>query len=355
MKRGIFILCAVTMLLLGTTAQASINGKNVILIHGLQFSAILNPILRYNEEKRENDVRSQGGPELNGIVEGRIFYNSAERLEQNTEYLVRQLKELEGSRICEDGCYFITASTGDLVARHILQNLQAFGIDSKKFWVIASFDLVGAGYGTELADVGVALFEQNPIHDAIKPVIEVFAPTEFWIAGMGYNIRPTKARETATQRMGIPHLRVAGRGSNLFAAITKPILKGGDDSVVPLHSACASTKREAIYSCSKRRQMDGKNVAWTSGASGIIDDHFPILMARDMHHTQDDYTGIAVPLNNNRTFNGTNNIGTRVSLDEKTRTTGRWFWKQTFTTIDKPSNQTLVGFFREEFNAEEAE
>lgn len=337
----------VAVLLLSTpTASAKLNGKNVVFVHGLQFSAILNPTIRFDTQAREDDVRGQAGPEIDQIVDEYLYYHSGERLQQNEDYLKEQIKRLETKGTCAAGCYFVTTSTGDLVTRYVLQQRTKWQIEPNRFWVIASFDIVGAGGGTELADVGVTIAEGNPISAAIKAVVEAFSPSEFWLAGIGYNLRPTIARQESRISQNIPRLRIAGRGRNpVYGLITNAIMPGGDDSVVPLHSACGANSKLPIYSCSQKREMGGKHVWFTSGPFGYMEDHFPILMARDMHHTQTDYKGIAVPLNNNRNFAGVN-----VSFSEQNWSTGWWWWKTHYTTINKPQNQTLVKFFINEFD-----
>jgi len=344
MNRVGYIVVILAGLIMSLESHAKLNGKNVVFVHGLQFEAMLPP-LRTNTQAREDAVDSQSGPELDKIIDERLYFHSGERLYQNIAYLKGQIKKMEAEEVCESGCYFITASTGDLVARYVFQNLRNWGIDSSKFWVIASFDLVGAGGGTELADWGVTIFEENFVTETIKSVIEALVPVEFWLAGIGHNLRPTIARSTARQHNSIPRLRFAGRGKNSYGPISGLILKGGDDSVVPLHSACGSSRVEAIWSCSQTREMGGKLVGWTSGAKYFMHNHYPLIMARDMHHTQIDYKGLAVPLNNYRNFSGVS-----VSLKQKTRSTGWWWWRQTYTTIDKPSNQTLVSYFIREFD-----
>lgn len=345
MNRVVLIQIALVALLMSPGADAKLNGKNVVYVHGLQFSALLDPRIRDNQDAREADVDHQSGPELDSIIDARLYYNSADRLIDNASYLEDQIEVMVKNGTCAEGCFFITASTGDLVGRYVIEKLNHWKISSSEFWVIASFDIVGAGGGTELANIGVALIEGNVIVNTIRRVFEAVFPIDFWAAGMGYNLQPTIARRTARQNRSVPRLRFVGRGENEFGFVLKKFLRGGSDSVVPLHSACGSTKKEIIFSCSNRRSMDGKNVAWTSGASNFMHNHFPVLMARDMHHTQIDYKGIAVPLNNNSTLGG---VG--VSFKEKVRTTGHWFWKRTYTTIDKPSNQTLVRYFINEFD-----
>jgi len=62
-------------------------------------------------------------------------------------------------------------------------------------------------------------------------------------------------------------------------------------------------------------------------------------MGEDLAHTDSDYRGKLVAINNGRNFGFF-----RYNVAEKTRTTGWWIFKKTFRTVDKPSSKLAVEF-----------
>lgn len=344
MKKSVGCLILIIGLISGS-AQAAIGGKKVVFVHGLQTKAFTTLFDSNRDAILRADAQVQAGTYLRNFFDDFIYFDSAKRLSANSLSLYNQVKRLESEGTCKDGCYFMTASTGDLVSRYIMSRLGQWGIDSSKFRVLLTFDLVGAGGGTEGADVIVAVVEGNPISAAIADVLgKVFVggPINFGaLTGIINDLRPSIARQTAMQSNSVPRLRIAG-GEETF--LISAFLKGGDDSVVPLHSACGSSRAESVDSCSRSIGLNGK-VGSANGPRSYLYNHFPIVMATDMKHTQIDYTGTLVAMNNGRNFGPLN-----YSVSEKTRTTGWWIFKKTYRTINKPSNQQAVQFLVNEFN-----
>jgi len=126
----------------------------------------------------------------------------------------------------------------------------------------------------------------------------------------------------ATQNNSIPRLRVAGAG-DAFARITKPFIRGYDDSVVGMHSSCGSRFAGDIESCSSSIRSNGQ-LARAAGPTSLYHNHFPIIMGDRVDHEEmrNDvrYGGSLTTVINNRTIGGLN-------LDFVTDTGRRgWSW-----------------------------
>lgn len=329
----------ILMLLFAPTANAEIDGKKVVFIHGLQTVAFTSMNDPNRDAVLREDAQAQAGPFLRGRFDDYIYFDSAKRLSVNSASLYSQVKRIESERTCQNGCYFMTASTGDLVARYIMSRLGQWQVDPSKFRVLLSFDLVGAGGGTEGADTIVSIVEGNPVSAAISGVLaQLFLGISInsgTLVGIINDLRPTIARQTATQSSAIPRLRIVG-GQETF--LISALLRGGDDSVVPLHSACGSARAESVYSCSRSIKIDGQLTS-ASGPRTLMYNHFPIVMGKDMQHTEIDYNGTLVAVNNGKNFGHFT-----YDVNEKTRTTGWWIFKKKFRTIDKPSSTQAVEF-----------
>jgi hypothetical protein len=326
------------LLLFSTGAQATIDGKQVIHIHGFQPKA-LNPF--FKDKDRLIDAREQGGTYLKGRVDHYIYYDSALRLSQNSNELYRQVKLLERNKTCIKGCYFATISTGDLVARYILSRLGQWGIDRNKFKVLLSLDFVGAGGGTEGADLIVGILQGNRASAWLKSQISKYffgVQVNFAsIVGIVYDLRPSVARRHATQANNVPRIRISGGKAT---PILSSVIRGKDDGVIPMHSTCGSARAESIQSCDRGIAVDGK-LGSTSGPRSLRHNHFPILMAKDMGHTDSgQYRGLLVAVNRNKNFGHF-----KYDVSESTRTTGWWIFKKKYRTVKKSkSNQLMMQF-----------
>lgn len=332
----------VVSLLFAPLAYAEIDGKKVIFVHGLQTKAFTTFSSNRSDILKE-DAQSQAGSFLRSRFDDFIYYDSAQRLSANSSSLYSQVKRIESAGTCSGGCYFMTASTGDLVGRYIMSRLGQWGIDRNKFRVLLTFDLVGAGGGTEGADTIVAITQGNPVARALGDLlgsIFVGGPLNFnAVAGIINDLRPSIARQTSTQANVVPRLRIVG-GKTTF--LISALLKGGDDGVVPMHSACGSASQESIDSCSRSIRLDGR-VASADGPRNLWYNHFPIVMGEDMAHTETEYKGKLVAVNNGKNFGFF-----RYDVAEKTQTTGWWIFKKTYKTINKPSSKLAVEYLIEE-------
>jgi hypothetical protein len=127
----------------------------IVLIHGLQPQQLIS----------DGNV-TEGGENYwqgywNNRSDDRIDWPSYERVEGKiaTDYLWPKLKSYSETNFCSPGCIFVTHSTGDLVARYLIENqetwLENAGLSPLN--IVATFDIAGAGGGSELADLAVSV------------------------------------------------------------------------------------------------------------------------------------------------------------------------------------------------------
>jgi len=267
-------------------ASAQLAGKNVIAIHGFQ------PGNLFSGTQTEQQIIQNGESYWSDFwlqhADARIDWDSNERIEGKTaERIYDKITELSRAGFCNDGCVIVTHSTGDLVARYMLENqthwLDAQGLEPLK--ILTVLDFAGAGGGTELADIAI----QAANNDAwymwpLKEASEAFLGFELNANNMGvlHNLQPSVARTTATSVSGVPRLRLVGAGSE-YGGVTKPFITGSDDSVVPLHSACGASDNGSYDSCLSNLAMDGK-VESQSAPSNFFPNHFPLVMAEGAGH-----------------------------------------------------------------------
>lgn len=249
-----------------------------------------------------------------------LHYDSSYRLEGSTgigKTVADQLKALFTAKpnFCNDtgGCVVITHSTGDLVMQYIEDN-KASLLDSttqSRFNVTAYLDTAGARGGTEgatilyelanlmqtLANNTILSPEQQDQVDDINDWLNFFmgssgvkylAPGKQFNSGVLYNLQPTVARNIGLANpSNIPHLRVAGAGDELYGFITHLFIKGTDDSVVPLHSACGASQANAYDTCVSNRTLDGKVIAFgnaPSATTGLYRLHLPFIQSETLRH-----------------------------------------------------------------------
>jgi len=323
---------------LGTDAEARIAGKNIIFVHGLQTSHLLQARGTLTAAQRRTDAIEQAGI-FAPKVDDYITYSSTERLQGVIQQEVyNQVKQLERAGTCAQGCLLVTASTGDLVTRYMLSRLNAWNIDSSRFRVLGVVDMVGAGGGSELADVAVsALTSGNFLSALARSAITAWlggdlsgsAPS---FLGVLNDLRPTVARVTATSNSSIPRVKIAGGGQIVALNLTGGFIAGTDDGVVGLHSACGARYTQSIDSCSNSIRIDGRLASANGPSWGFYHNQFPILMAEDMAHTQaatSNPVGRLVAMNK-----GINLGGVNINPAERQFTTGSWFWKKTYRIVN---------------------
>ncbi len=321
-------------LLFSFNTNATLAGKNLVLVHGF-ISEHLNerPALPALQARSVEYWEQFWGPR----AEAQVVYPSHERVQGRIKDVVReQFLDLERAGTCANGCIFVTHSTGDLVLRDALSRLNQWGIDRNRFKVLSVIDLAGAGGGTGLADLAVSTAEtRGPITGIVRTIAGAVLDVNFVPEQLGVlnDLRVAAARNIAQQNNSIPRLRVAGAGDS-FARITKGFIRGFDDSVVGMHSACGARFAGNVESCSDSIRSNGQ-LASTRGPGSLLFNHFPIIMTDRGDHNEIRQDVIAggriVPVINNTTVGGLN-------IDFETQTGRRaWSW---FTRVrDVPGSE----------------
>jgi hypothetical protein len=362
-KRLKYLFCGIAILLVATTVNAQLAGKNVLLIHGFKPQHIITP----PTDEGLADAQASWAdfePLLLDPATTRILYwPSHYRLSGAGgigALITSELKPILTSGFCDDQCVVITHSTGDLVARYMLANkLSLLGSSlASRFKVAAVIDMAGAGGGTELANVAVDVIEGvNTGADILKGLLE-FAGFDFEVGmnpGVLMDLQPSVARNTALNSISaIPRLRIAGAGSESFGLITHAIIKGEDDSVVPLHSACGAAADVAYDSCVRDLRMDGRitSVNKAPSQSQLYDYHYPIILSASTPHNDmnDNKTGhdMTFALSAADQYNSEITKSINVAVEHETsRVWWDWFRKYRFITgaKEKTVGRVIVDSF----------
>lgn len=309
-------------LLFSVAAQAKLNGKNVVLVHGFQADDLKN---RPNNTAQSTNARNYWASYWGSRAERTLYWPSHERVTGKIKDTIRtQIKSLESSRLCASGCIFVTHSTGDLVVRDALTRLGQWGVSNTNFKVLAVLDFAGAGGGTELADVAANIANGSGIVNAVqKSAIRTFMGFEPTPSTMGVlnDLRPANARNISRNNNPVPRLRFVGEGTE-FLGVTKAFIKGEDDSVVPMHSACGASSASSYASCSRSVRVNGQ-VRSADGPSSLLYNHYAVLMGESTAHSE--------AINNARSGDFTtitNNTTKGVRLDFSTSTERKWWsWR----------------------------
>lgn len=304
-----------TALLFSVNASATLNGKNVVLVHGLQTTHLSGAP---DDAGLQRDANVYWEAYWGNRAEAILYWSANDRVAGGIKDDMRvQIKQLEANRTCQNGCVFISHSTGDLVLRDALKRLNQWGVNPQNFKVIASLDFAGAGGGSELADLAVNIAEGSGILNSIaRSAVNLalgFTPNTNNI-GVLHDLRPTMARTIATSNNVIPRLRFAGTGSE-YLRITKAFIPGKDDAVVALHSACGSRSVGAYDSCSRSVRANGA-VRSASAPSSFYFNHYPVLMGADTDHFEaisNDRSGYMTTVVNDVS------LGVRLDFDDYTK------------------------------------
>ena len=278
------------------SSSAAIDGMKVVLIHGFQAEDL-------NESHRSSKASQYGsydnylkhraknvywdGP-WEGKADASIWWDSKERIKQGIADDVKaQFNALsQDNNFKGKPLLLVTHSTGDLVTRHALKKLSKWGLNSSNFKVMAVMDFAGAGGGTEIAeiayDISVGDGGVNSAQRAAVNAIMGFSPDQGKM-GVMEDLRPGVARGINSGASSYPRLRFVGTGWE-YAGATKPFLKGMDDSVVPLHSACMASSDGAYDSCVNNVANNGVLKSVSKSPSSLWNNYHPILMGEKTHH-----------------------------------------------------------------------
>lgn len=319
------LVVVIALLLMGANAQAKLGGKNVVLVHGLKVDDFKN---KPTDSQLPGLAEQYWSEYWGSRAEEKLYWPATERITGRVKDLIRtQIKAIEQRETCKDGCVFVTHSAGDLVTRQALASLGQWQVDSRKFKVLLTLDFAGAGGGSELADLAVNISEGSGIINAAqRAAIRAFLGIDPSPGKLGtvYDLRPAAARNIARLNAGVPRLRFVGSGS-AYLGITKPFIRGKDDSVVGHHSTCGALYVSSYESCS-RSVRDNGVLRSSNGPSSFMSNHYPVLMGDKPDHFEvitNKRTGNYTTVINNQTFGG-------LRVDFSTTTKRKWWalWRK---------------------------
>lgn len=271
------------------SASAAIGEHPVILIHGFQADQLTT------KPDREGVAQDGAGYWQDfwlAKADARIDWPSHERVagKISTDYIWPKLQELSAQQTCAQGCIVVTHSTGDLVARYMLDNqanwLENAGLQPLN--IVATFDFAGAGGGSEMGDLVVNAAEGSGWTDsALKLAIEMWlgeVPTRE-NTGVLNDLKVTNARQLAPlPGSRVPRLRFTGDSSDYYQ-MTAGFLPGHDDGVVASHSTCGASEAGDYNSCSVSVAYDGKLAPQSRGVADFMPYHYPLLMGEGYSHS----------------------------------------------------------------------
>ena len=329
--KTIFITMALSMAvstLLINSANAQIAGHNVIVIPGFNFDDLVNP--PSDEEVYSRDKMNVYWREKS---EGKMNWSTAERIEGRiSEQIFTQAKEISRLGTCDDGCVLVVHSTGDQVARHFLENQEAWfkGTGLAPLNILTTLDFAGAGGGTDLADYAVSIVSSSIVPSWIKDIVGDQLGVDLTSTsnlGVVQDLSYSGARAIAPSNNDIPRLRFSASGGSWLVG---QLVSGADDGQIPASSSCGASSPTSIDSCSNSLAYDGKRTS-KNGPDGLMYNHFPILMSSDYDHNQimaDISRGRSTPVLDNKdvTFAGI----LKTDFATYTKNVSKWkFWLNT--------------------------
>lgn len=335
------------------SAQAELAGHPVVLVHGFQPANLLWPPA--SQHQVEQNGAAYWAEFWGSRADARIDWDSTQRLEEGIAVQAyAQMKDIAERGVCATPCVFVTHSTGDLVTRYLLENqaawLAADGLPPLQ--VLAVLDFAGAGGGTELADLAMSIAYNNswylwPAKEAVKAILG-FDPVPSSM-GVVNDLQVNQARSQAVAPSALPRLRFVGAGSE-YLGVTKPFIRGADDSVVPVHSACGAAIPGDFDSCSSTLSMAGMVTGQAAGA--LWHNHFPVLLSEGVHHSGTighQRGNVMVPVVNNTTLNGLS-----VAFDSRTYQARPW-WKlfgskDTYIEVPGSANSSMSALVYDTMN-----
>jgi len=322
------------------STEALSKEHKIVLIHGFQPQQLIS----------DGDVTANGQRYWQGywnnLSDARIDWPSYERIEGKiaSDYVWPKLKAFSESNFCDPGCIFVTHSTGDLVARYIIDNQETWleNAGLAPLNIVATFDIAGAGGGSELADLAVSVAQGT---ESWTFVIE--AALEAWLGGdlsdeMGvlHDLKVNNARQLAPlPDARIPRLRFVGDASE-YLGVTSPFIKGHDDGVVGSHSACGGNRQGSYGSCSAQVAFNGKLTTQNNAVSGFMPFHYPMLMGEDYSHgslLEPEQEGKVTAASNQQNLLS----GESIQFDTYTKTTGWWLWKSNYLYVQNSDNDSM--------------
>ncbi|WP_102505866.1 hypothetical protein [Salinivibrio kushneri] len=270
------------------SAFAAIGPYKVVLIHGFQPDQL--------QSRPDHDQVAQDGANYwqdywLQYADARIDWPAHERIEGKiaSDYLWPALKRLSEQETCLSGCLLVTHSTGDLVARYLLDNQENWLTNAglEPLNIVGTFDFAGAGGGVELANIAVNVTEGGGwLNHAMKKAVSLWMgqlPSKGNI-GVLNDLKVANARQLAMWPDNrVPRIRFVGNGSDFLGA-TSPFIPGSDDGVVAAHSACGAADADAFDSCSTAIEFDGQLDYVHKGVRRFMPSHYPLLMGDKYSH-----------------------------------------------------------------------
>lgn len=275
---------------LPTASNAAIGDYKVVLIHGFQADQL-------QTKPASSQVETEGADYWKDYwmqyADARIDWPSHERVEGKiaSDYVWPKLQELSRNGTCQPGCVLVTHSTGDLVARHLLDNQENWLTNAglSPLNIVATFDFAGAGGGSELGDIVINITEGGGwTNSAMRYAISL------WLGdmpsknntGVLNDLKVSNARQIAMlPDHRIPRIRFVGNGSDYLKA-TASFLPGKDDGVVAAHSSCGASSSGSFDSCSTSLAMDGKVASQSKGVASFMPNHYPFIMGNGYSHSE---------------------------------------------------------------------
>jgi hypothetical protein len=337
-------LCGI-LLAVGTSFGVASKEYRTILIHGLQPQQLIDAA----GSNIESDGESYWASYWGRLSDERIDWPSYERIEGKiaTDWIWPKLKQFSESKLCEPGCVLVTHSTGDLVARYIIDNQENWLTNAgyAPLNIVATFDIAGAGGGSELADLAVsALTASADWSWVIDRALKWWLGSDVTEAvGVLHDLKVNNARRIAPfPDDRAPRLRFVAEGDDFFGA-TKLFLRGKDDGVVALHSSCGASSVRAFGSCSRNIATDGQVTTQGDGVRGFMPYHFPMIMSDNYSHNN---IINAVHKGQVTVANSTTQIdGRTISFETADEFYGHWFWKKQYRFVahsDRLSASELI-------------
>ncbi|CAM3540970.1 MULTISPECIES: hypothetical protein [Pseudoalteromonas] len=342
MKTNFVYTAALSALLTGaalaTPAQAA--EYKTILIHGFQADQLNRP----NSTNVELEGEEYWSSFWINHADERIDWPSYERLQGKiaTDYIWPKLKAFAENGTCNPGCVFVTHSTGDLVARYILDN-QATWLENaglQPLNIVATFDLAGAGGGSELADTAInAATSGGVVGELTRQAVEAWLgsmPEEF---GIMWDLKVNNARQVAQYPSdNAPRLRFVADASDYYG-LTSGFLPGNDDGVVSTHSSCGASTKGDFGSCSTSVAINGQLASQDDAVTSFMPYHYPLLMSAEYSHGNLPDAGYQGKVTAARTqFNAGYKT---ISYNTYEETTGSWFWKKTYRYVSESNSQSF--------------
>ncbi|MFD2177225.1 hypothetical protein [Veronia pacifica] len=321
-------------------ALAKIGEHPIILIQGFQANHLRHP-------PPAHQVNDDGEKYWEDFwllhADERIDWPSNERISGkiSTDYLWPKLKTLSRTGLCDSGCIFVTHSTGDLVARYIIENQENWlkSANLEPLLILATIDIAGAGGGAELADAAINIANGGGIvNDSLRALVSLWLGAIPTASNLGVinDLRVATARQLAIAPSDpVPRLRFVGGKSDL--PILDWFIPGADDGVVSSHSSCGATKNGAFGSCSSSIAFNGLLRYQKNAVPSFLPWHFPVLMGEKYSHNSLITDTVNGPLTAaNQTLKLKNNKQIRINTtDEKV------WWFLTYRRVDGSDSQSL--------------